>query len=201
MSNAPPMDTDPWDRPLDDGGGKAVSARQKSAAPPSVVPDDWDEATSSGEEDNQRIWDDANKKVPMPQLVVTTPRMGSIPSVVPPAAAFQSPIRILKRSAAPTQRCASDDSSVSASTKTFAERSARYNAARERIFADTTETSAGEGGAVSAIIRNPKGPEHAQEPNRNDRGGSRGFGTRAGRQGSSNQHNEKQGQPQDKTRT
>lgn len=142
-----------------------------------------------------------NKKVPMPQLVATTPRMGSIPSVVPPAAAFQSPIRILKRSAAPTQRCASDDSSLaSANTKTFAERSARYNAARERIFADTTETSAGEGGAVSAVIRNPKGPEHAQEPNRNDRGGSRGFGTRAGRQGSSSQHNEKQGpsgQPQD----
>ena len=80
---------------------------------------------------------------------------------------------------------------------TFAERSARYNAARERIFAaDTTEASAGIGsieegvigGAASAIIRNPKGPEPGQ-----GREGSQGFGIRTGRRGSSGQPNEKQG--------
>jgi hypothetical protein len=147
----------------------------------------------------------------MPQLVVTSPRTGTIsPSVVPPASAFQSPIRILKRSTASTQKKgdASDSSSSSPSASapmgagTFAERSARYNAARERIFAaGTTEASAGMGsieegvigGAASAIIRNPKGPEHAQGPNGQGREGSQGFGIRTGKRGSSGQPNEKQG--------
>jgi SUZ domain len=159
----------------------------------------------------------------MPQLVVTSTRTGSIsPGVVPPASAFQSPIRILKRSTAPaptgpTQKKgdggdASDSSSPSSpasaapmSAGTFAERSARYNAARERIFAaGATEASSsagpgmgssstGEGGvtggagagAVSAIIRNPKGPEPVQGPNAQGRGGSQGFGMRTGKRGSS----------------
>jgi hypothetical protein len=147
----------------------------------------------------------------MPQLVVTSPRTGSIsPSVVPPASAFQSPIRILKRSTAPTQKKgdASDSSSSSSpasapmSAGTFAERSARYNAARERIFAaGTTEASVGmssieegvSGGAVSAIIRNPKGPEPAQGPNGQGMEGSQGFGIRNGKRGSSSRSDEKQG--------
>jgi len=143
----------------------------------------------------------------MPQLVVTSPRTGSIsPSVVPPASAFQSPIRILKRSTATgtatgTARTrtkggdASDNPSATSPMNTagttFAERSARYNAARERIFAaGTTEAHAacmgnskGEGvdggAAVSGIVRNPKGPEPpAQGPNGQGREGSQGFGKR-----------------------
>ncbi|KAN0105650.1 hypothetical protein V8E52_010825 [Russula decolorans] len=211
MSNTPSTDTDPWDRPLDDGR-KAVPARHKEgAALSSAIPDDWDEETSSGEEDSQIVWDNANKQVPMPQLVATSPRTGSIsPGVVPPASAFQSPIRILKRATAPTQKKgdASDSSSSSSpasalmSAGTFAERSARYNAARERIFAaGTTEASAGmgtieegvTGGAVSAIIRNPKGPEPAQGPYGQGREGSQGFGIRTGERGSSGRPNEKQG--------
>jgi len=193
MSNAPSADTDPWDRPLDDSGKKAVSARHKPTAPSSTVPDDWDDASSS-EEDNQKIWDDANKRAPMPQLVVTS---GPVSSVVPPASAFQPPIRILKRSAAPTQNYAGDESPASAiNAGTFAERSARYNAARERIFAGTTEGSVGSGdgvpGPVSAIIRNPKGPEYTQGPHGQGSEGSLGFGGRAGKRGSSSQ---KQGQP------
>ena len=190
-------------------GGKAVSTRIKAAASSSTVPDDWDEASSSEEEDNQKIWDNAygillsnliacpgltdghwcrNKKAPMPQLVVTSSRTGPISSVVPPTSAFQPPIHILKRSATSTQNCANDDPSASAITAaSFAERSARYNAARERIFAGTTEggVDPGEGipVPVSAIIRNPKGPEHAQGPNGQDGGGSQGFRARAGKRG------------------
>jgi hypothetical protein len=136
----------------------------------------------------------------MPQLVVTSPRTGSIPSgVVPPASAFQSPIRILKRSAASTQKGASDNSSsapaASATVGSFAERSARYNAARERIFAAGATEGTGEVGsdasaAVSAIIRNPKGPEPARGPNGQGREGSQGFGPRIGKRGSSGQPNE-----------
>jgi len=163
----------------------------KASAHPSAIPDDWDEATSSSEEDNQKIWDDANNKAPMPQLVVTSSRTGSLPSVVPPASAFQSPIRILKRSVAATQRGANDDSPTSVLTGTFAERSARYDAARERIFAGTTEggTAVGEGVAVATIVRNPKGPEYAQE---RDTEGSQGFGTRVGKRGSPSQPGKKQ---------
>jgi hypothetical protein len=139
----------------------------------------------------------------MPQLVMTSPRTGSLSSVVPPASAFQSPIRILKRSAAPTQKGASDSDSSPASgaaAGTFAERSARYNAARERIFATAEASSMGTGesggGAVSAsaIIRNPKGPEPAQGPNgQGTREGSQGFGTRTGKRASPGQLNAKQG--------
>jgi hypothetical protein len=79
-------------------------------------------------------------------------------------------------------------------TGSFAERSARYNAARERIFAGTTEGSTGgggEGGAVTTIVRNPKGPEHAQGPNGQDSEGSQGFGMRVGKRGSTSQPGEK----------
>jgi SUZ domain len=75
-------------------------------------------------------------------------------------------------------------------TGTFSERSARYNAARERIFANTTKDDGmgvGEGGAVTTIVRHPKGPEHAQDP---DGQGSRGFGTRVGKRGNTNQPSE-----------
>jgi len=202
MSNTRSTDTDPWDRPLVDEG-KAVSARHKGAALSNAIPDDWDDAPSSGEEDSQRIWDNANKEAPMPQLVATSPRTGSISSIVPPASAFQSPIRILKRS---TQKGASaSDSSTgepgasAAIAGTFAERSARYNAARERIFARTTEedgSGGGGGGAVSAaVIRNPKGPEPAG-PNGQGGEGSQGFRTRTGKRGDSGQASEKKHGPQ-----
>ena len=88
------------------------------------------------------------------------------------------------------------------SAGTFAERSARYNAARERIFAaGTTEANAGmgsieegvTGGASSTIIRNPNGP---QGLNGQGREGSQGFGIRIGNRGSSGQPNEKQGRQQ-----
>lgn len=142
----------------------------------------------------------------MPQLV-TSPRTGSIPSgVVPPASAFQPPIRILKRSAGPTQKGASDSSTSPPAITggTFAERSARYNAARERIFAASAteagmgtgtgegECAGGSGAAVSAIIRNPKGPEPVRGPNGQDKEGSQGFGTRTGKRGSSGQPKERQ---------
>jgi len=130
-----------------------------------------------------------NKKVPMPQVVVTSSGVGTaVPSVVPPASAFQPPIRILKRSVAPTPNGPSDDSSTSTSTVTLAERTARYDAARERIFGGTTEASVGPSEVpVSAIIRNPKGPEHVQGPNGQDKEGSQGFGVRARKRGSPGQ--------------
>jgi hypothetical protein len=44
-------------RDRQDGRKAAVSARHKEGA--AAIPDAWDEETSSAEEDNQMIWDNA----------------------------------------------------------------------------------------------------------------------------------------------
>ena len=120
----------------------------------------------------------------MPELVSASSRTGSTPNVVPPASAFQSPVRILKRSLVPPQKHTNASPSVSATAETFAERSARYDAARERIFADTAEekVGGGESGAASLVIRNPKGPAHNPGPKGRDREGSHGFAERVASQ-------------------
>lgn len=118
----------------------------------------------------------------MPELVLASSRSGSTQNVVPPASAFQSPVRILKRSLVPPQQHTNVNPSGSVTTETFAERSARYNAARERIFADTIEgkgkVEGGEDGAASLVIRNPRGPGHSPELNGRGREGSHGFAER-----------------------
>ena len=79
----------------------------------------------------------------------------------------------------PPQKNTNASPSASATTETFAERSARYHAARERIFAETTEGKAkvdsGEGAAATMVVRNPKGPGHSPGPNGR---GSHGFAER-----------------------
>ena len=179
-----------------DAGGTGVPASQKAPAPTRAIPDDWDDdPSSSDEESSQKIWEDAyviflsehcplaewntrcrNKAGPMPELVLASSRAGSTPNVVPPASAFQSTVRILKRS---SQKHTNASPSTSATAETFAERSARYNAARERIFANTAEgkVGSGKGGAVSLVIRNPKGPVHSP-----GREGSHGFTERVASQ-------------------
>lgn len=112
----------------------------------------------------------------MPELV-----LASTQNVVPPASAFDAPVRILKRSLVPAHKLTDASPSASTTTETFAEKSARYNAARERIFADTIEgkvkvVGGGESGAASLVIRNPKGPSpHSPGPNGGGREGSHGF--------------------------
>jgi len=182
MSKAPSTDSDPWDCSVDDAGETGRPARQKAPAPTRAIPDDWDDDPSSSDEDSQKMWEDANKAGPMPELVLASSSSGSTPNVVPPAPAFQSPVRILKRSLASPQKHTNDSPSASATTETFAERSARYHAARERIFAETTDgkvkVDGAEGGATSTVVRNPKGPGHSPEPKGRGRDGSHGFAER-----------------------
>ncbi|KAH9077952.1 hypothetical protein EDB83DRAFT_2347214 [Lactarius deliciosus] len=152
MLLVPSADTDPWDCPV--GVNGELGATSAPPAPTRAIPDDWDaDPSSSDGEDSQKIWEDANKAGRDPS-----------PNVVPPASAFQSPVRILKRS---LQKPTNVGQSASATTETYAERSARYNAARERIFADTSEgkVGGGEGGAASLVVRNPRGPGDSPGPN------------------------------------
>ncbi|KAG6330298.1 hypothetical protein ID866_8792 [Astraeus odoratus] len=128
--------------------------------PPShIVRDDWDadddenedEIQQPGEgnavvgkaveEENVRIWHDANAKAPMPDLVITPSTTGGV-TIALPAAALKPALRILKRpsqsqSQTPALQSPSTSASSSPSTSqrgTLAEREAQYLEARNRIF-------------------------------------------------------------------
>lgn len=113
----------------------------------------------------------------MPELVISASNATST-IVSPPPAAFQPALRILKR---PTASSASSPSSVatgaSDAQKSFAEREAQYQAARERIFggaadgstAGLTRTTANSRGispsmtGAAIVTRNPLGPSSTLE--------------------------------------
>ncbi|KAF8585640.1 hypothetical protein K439DRAFT_1632459 [Ramaria rubella] len=118
--------------------------------------------------------------MPEIQLSTTTSSMGIR---LPPAAAFEAPLRILKR---PSSTSQSPSPSTTQTQKTFKEREAQYQAARERIFGEDTsekdpDRSGNAGGksklmnsaARSIIIRDPLGPTSGTEDDANS-----GFHTR-----------------------
>lgn len=123
----------------------------------------------------------------MPNLVISPSQTSSsTPGLYAlPPAAFQAPIRILKRSPASTSQSTSASGSstdLSKGGSTFAEREARYQAARDRIFSgdsgdSKTQSSSGEAtragpamlskpqtGGVS-VVRAPRGPSSPVLPN------------------------------------
>ncbi|KAF5325237.1 hypothetical protein D9619_009868 [Psilocybe cf. subviscida] len=198
--------TDSWDdtpsqsgsAPFASGSAAAYSTKKPKI---SVVRDDWemdddDEADTmtpiAVEEQNKRIWEDANTKPqhPMPKVVMS--RGASAPVTSPSLPLNQPPpMRILKRpSATPAQV-----KQIASPGESFQEREARYQAARERIFGTSSPDAAGattpkdtqkkasgsaspsSGPQVSPatkVIRDPRGP-----PNQSSvASDSRGFGER-----------------------
>ncbi|KZT59267.1 hypothetical protein CALCODRAFT_199120 [Calocera cornea HHB12733] len=91
-----------------------------------TVPDDWDAETHAEDKDSREVWEEANTKAPMPQIVIA----GSTSSAPPPTA-FAPSMKILKR----PQSASPKPAASSAPQKSLAEREAEYKAARERIFA------------------------------------------------------------------
>ena len=67
----------------------------------------------------------------MPELLISSSSTMST-AVPPPATAFQAPMRILKRPS--SQNSSSNSSSSQTPAESLAQREARYQAARERIF-------------------------------------------------------------------
>ncbi|KAL7284559.1 hypothetical protein ACG7TL_001851 [Trametes sanguinea] len=145
----------------------------------SFVRDDWDDddADLPDEEDPKKLWEEANARAPMPQVVIAGSSTSNAAALSPPPAALQPVMRILKRPSASPSSSASSPGSSSANdpstSKSYAEREARYQAARERIFggsqpaADATDAQQSEGGANARsaanatpvrITREPKGP-------------------------------------------
>ncbi|KIK93023.1 hypothetical protein PAXRUDRAFT_829408 [Paxillus rubicundulus Ve08.2h10] len=170
---------------------------------PPVVRDDWDEDDDGEEEqDNAKIWEAANNKTPMPELIISPASTGQ--TILPsPPAAFQPTLRILKRPS-PSQSTSATSTSLSlAQTRsTFAEREAQYQEARNRIFGernagrgiplgqeclvDERATLGGDMGKKSAsrsavtVVRDPLGPSF--ESSIQDKGQpAKGFGDRRSR--------------------
>lgn len=93
-----------------------------------------------------------NAKAPMPELVIASSNTTSV-APPPPAAILQAPMRILKR---PTASPNSNANSASSQpSETLAEREARYQAARERIFGG--DSSASKNASDSSVSKLKKG--------------------------------------------
>jgi hypothetical protein len=111
-----------------------------------------------------------NTQSPMPEVVVVR-SSSTTPSIVAHPSVFQSPMRILKR---PSNSQSSSASSLSSATdsqshQSLAEREARYQAARERIFGEERagkglEASGKEASrATTTVVRNLRGPSSSAD--------------------------------------
>ncbi|KAG2134131.1 hypothetical protein DEU56DRAFT_810137 [Suillus clintonianus] len=184
---------DVWDQPSDYTSLSSYppSAATKSRKAQQVVPDDWDNDEDE-EEDSAKVWEDANNKAPMPELIISPSSTGTC-VVPPPPAAFQPTMRILKRPS-PSQSASNSATSLSSQTRnTLAEREAQYQEARNRIFGTTIERGgddqesqrgmrdgSGKGSdarsAASAVLRTPTGPSDVEtEVGRTDDSPPKGF--------------------------
>ncbi|GJE98695.1 SUZ domain-containing protein [Phanerochaete sordida] len=201
MSATTPSDS--WDSPSTEPQG-AVAQRQSAA-----VKDDWDDSDDSEpDEDPQKVWDDANRKAPMPELVIA-PTSASAAAV--PAQALQPAMRILKRPSAPTSPA--PVAPAADAQRSLAEREAQYRAARERIFGSAPDApppadpraSASPASAAAAApgpspsaaselsarpIRNPRGPDSAGAT-----GAARGAGPSRGFRGANPRNASARGRP------
>ncbi|KAG9313730.1 hypothetical protein JVU11DRAFT_6083 [Chiua virens] len=144
-------------------------------------------------DDGGQIWEEANKRTPMPELIVARASTShSFPP--PPPAALQPTLRILKRpslnaaggvpgsSSPPVSSSSSGmtltpggSGTVSPTPRgTLAEREAQYQEARNRIFGERDKDKPATGGVV--VLRDPLGPESELEDG--TCGPVKGFGER-----------------------
>ncbi|KAH9911582.1 uncharacterized protein B0H18DRAFT_1061636 [Fomitopsis serialis] len=181
---------DVWEQSQPDTSSAAH--RVKARAPAAVVRDSWDDDDDDGveeEENSQALWENANRKAPMPELVVS----GS-------GNTFQPTLKILKRPTGASSSAAASPPSVDLQ-KSFAEREAQYQAARQRIFNDGPRQSGRNGlstevgrdtNAMSQsppaadvsvkVLRAPRGPSTDPAASSTNSKPSRGFaGKRGGR--------------------
>ncbi|KAK7444491.1 hypothetical protein VKT23_015172 [Stygiomarasmius scandens] len=185
------------------GETSTTAARRREAE---VVRDDWEDDDDEPEPEvpsegvNKKIWEEADRKVPAPMpLVSSSSRSGA----APPPAAFQPTMKILKRpqpnsnpNSSPGTPSPMGGMSASASTESFQEREARYQAARNRIFGegasspnsnassttslptssisreDRLRASSTKSPPATVVTRNPRGPENLSGESS---GSNRGF--------------------------
>ncbi|KZV75612.1 hypothetical protein PENSPDRAFT_680846 [Peniophora sp. CONT] len=164
--------TDSWDSPVASSSTPVAIARA-----PVAIKDDWDDSEESEPEDSKKIWEAANTKAPLPQLVATPTSTSSAPAL--PSGAFAAPIRILKRT--PTGSGSSTPSTAS-QQPTYADKKAQYDAARQRIFAaeEQAKNPASEKlPEKTAVLRQPLGPTSGEDSTETASSGSKGFAKRS----------------------
>ncbi|CDO76541.1 hypothetical protein BN946_scf184395.g3 [Trametes cinnabarina] len=184
------VDSDSWGAPSTPSATPLISKHSSTA-----VRDDWDddEADALEVDDPQKLWEEANARAPMPQVVIAGSSTSSTAALSPPPAALQPVMRILKRPSASSSSPSSPSPSGSAiandsiASNSYAEREARYQAARERIFGEARlaapsppdglpSASEGTSGASAPhrthaptsvrVSREPKGPPAGQRTTR-----------------------------------
>jgi len=151
------------------------------------VPDDWDNDDDEEEMDSQKIWETANTKSPMPQLVISRSSTSATVVSPPPTAVIQAPMRILKRPTPTTTPSNISSTSPSPDPQTLADREAKYQEARERIFGgpsnplgkDDLKSLTPPPKPVSNVIRAPAGPD--TDTSGSNSNVSQGFGSKRGR--------------------
>jgi hypothetical protein len=175
-----------WDYSSEPPSHSITSTKRQRA----LVPDNWDDDDVEEEEQApQTVWDAANKEAPMPEILRSATASTST-ATPPPTTAFQPSLRILKR---PSPSVTLSPSSPSPQQlETLAQKEARYQAARERIFGDeavqddgnsngstskkSPQSSKGSSSTVKAdsviVSRHPTGPGST------DGSSPRGFGNR-----------------------
>lgn len=125
-----------------------------------------------------------NAKVPAPMPTIVSAPSASY--ALPPPAAFQPALRILKRPSPSTSTPGSSSNPSTPDASNLKEREAQYQAARERIFgADSLASPPAVGGNTQSpaarIVREPRGPGESKdnEPGQEIKGFTRRGGAKA----------------------
>ncbi|KAL5520721.1 hypothetical protein ACEPAF_2723 [Sanghuangporus sanghuang] len=137
------------------------SSRTRKIRVPKIakhVPDAWDDdEDDEGEEeekevdmsrprvDNRTLWNDANTRQPMPEVILRTSSTSA--SAAPPPEVLQQPMRILKRPSASSSVTSVNTTGSANGGTTLRDREAAYEAARARIFGRGQDGESGVGDA------------------------------------------------------
>ncbi|KII91491.1 hypothetical protein PLICRDRAFT_38251 [Plicaturopsis crispa FD-325 SS-3] len=169
---------DSWD--IDQPSASTSQIQTRRRIPSAPIHDDWDASSDDEEEADfekkqQKLWEDANARAPMPQIVIAKSSASIV--VAPPP----TTMRILKRPSSTNATPTLKSSANGNQGETLKEREAKYHAARERIFGEPqpggkTNAESGTSKPKVGVLRNPKGP--AESTGKGEGEVAKGFGKR-----------------------
>ncbi|KAI0654146.1 hypothetical protein C8Q70DRAFT_539825 [Cubamyces menziesii] len=164
--------------PADSWGGPSSSVDRPRALkpPPANVRDDWDDDEDDAEEqeDPNQVWKEANKRAPMPQVVIAGSSTSGTAALSPPPAALQPVLRILKRPQASATRIFGEGGVGATSSESG------------KDIANLARGGPNPGNIPVQIAREPKGPPSTDATatgNKYQANDPRGFSSRRGKRG------------------
>ncbi|KAL5514760.1 hypothetical protein ACEPAG_2076 [Sanghuangporus baumii] len=151
-------DPDPWSYSKNTNRRSSRTRNMRAPTTAKHVPDAWDDDEGDeGEEeekevemsrprvDNRTLWNDANTRQPMPEVILRTSSTSA--SAAPPPEVLQQPMRILKRPSASSSATSVNNTGSASGVTTLRDREAAYEAARARIFGGGKDGESGDGDA------------------------------------------------------